>query len=693
MEVAADFRIGSKHGIQLALAPYDCRRPLLIDPSIDFVSYFGGPGSESVGRLRIDGDGNLLMSGASQSQVAPTLDPFSQPSLIVWSPYIFKFTPDGSKLLFYVTIAVDAFTRATGLAVDGAGNLLLTGWTSALQLPLKNAVDSQFQAKLYTGYATKFASDGRTIVYSTYFGGSGDDMPFGGAEVDAAGNLYFAGQTSSQDLPIRNALQPVHGGGAVKTLVGLIPLGGPMDCYIGKLAPDGRIVYSTYLGGTHSDYCSAIAVAPDGTVIVTGVSNSNDFPVVNAIQTSMYTAQRVPENYTTPFIAKLQADGQGLVFSTFFAGNVFGQIQATALDVAGNIYVAGYLSAGLTTKNAFVDTSTLLSPFAAKLDSSGQNILYSTYLYNNTSPTIANLIDSIVAAPDGSLYLAGSTNAPDFPLWHPIQSHFQGGGITNSDFFLTRIAPGGSSLVFSTYLGGNGMDSGPTLALAPDGHLYFAGNTQSTNIQTQNAFQSSFGGATDIVFARITDDSVVQSPPFPVSAAALAYRYVQGAAAPDPQTILVQSSPYTSASDQPWLTTVVSSDDATQLKVSADPTGLDPGVYHATLTLADASGGTVTVQVALTVLGAPPRLDAVSPNSIAVGSDDTEITFTGAGFGPNTTVLFGGVAFPGFQAKVDDGGTLRCTIPRSYLKNPGVLLFSLQNPQSAASQQLPVLVQ
>src|SRR5581483_979854 len=162
------------------------------------------------------------------------------------------------------------------LAIDNAGNLMIAGETAALQLPLKNAIDSHFQATVATVFAAKWTPDGRSLVFSTYFGGSGSEHAIAGAAVDGTGNLYFAGTTSSQDLPVRNAMQPSHGGGGQGLFAnGLIwkgVIGTPLDCYVAKLSPQGQLVFSTYLGGSDDDYCTAMALTPEGDVVVGGNS-------------------------------------------------------------------------------------------------------------------------------------------------------------------------------------------------------------------------------------------------------------------------------------------------------------------------------------------------------------------------------------------------------------------------------------
>ena len=394
-------------------------------------------------------------------------------------------------------------------------------------MPLKNAIDSQFKAKQETVFATKWTADGRSMVYSTYFGGSGNEFA-AGAEVDSAGNLYFAGTTSSLDLPTFNALQPAHGGGLYAAM--LSPLwwtnSGGIDCFVAKLSPQGQLVFGTYLGGAGDDLCSGMALAPDGGVVLAGESEApavgSGFPMVNAIVgTPPPLANSMAVIHEgSAIVAKLRGDGQSLAFSTYVGPSlagpaVGGLVRAVAVDPDGNIYFGGYCDSGLASKNAIQPNNPRAASFSESacvgaLDSSGQNFLYATYL-DGTAGSLATWITSIAADAQGSVYVAGNTTNSDFPLKDPLQT-FQGSPGPNTDFFLARLAPAGSPLLFSTFLGGNDFEHLTRVATAPDGSAYFAGTTFSKNIPVKNAFQPNPGGNADIVFMKIADAAVTAGP-------------------------------------------------------------------------------------------------------------------------------------------------------------------------------------
>jgi hypothetical protein len=184
---------------------------------------------------------------------------------------------------------------------------------------------------------TKLNASGSALVYSTYLGGSGSDFASGIA-VDAAGDAYVTGETSSEDFPVRNALQPTLRGATER-----------VDAFVTKLGPTGALVYSTYLGGSQEDAGSGIAVDGAGRAYVTGATTSTDFPLKDPVQAScapsLGSSGRCPEDV---FVVALDAQGSELVYSTYLGGAVgspgFPPIDAAtgiAVDRAGNAYITG----------------------------------------------------------------------------------------------------------------------------------------------------------------------------------------------------------------------------------------------------------------------------------------------------------------------------------------------------------------
>jgi hypothetical protein len=307
----------------------------------------------------------------------------------------------------------------------------------------------------------------------------GNDSDVGfGIEVDGAGNAYVTGESWSRDFPVVNPIERFDPGIQ-------------QDVIAFKLNPAGNsLVYSTYLGGTNSQTGWDIALDTAGNVYLTGHTLSDNFPVVNPIQ---------PQNKggRDAFVTKINAAGSALVYSTYLGSN--GNLDyglSIAVDDAGNAYVTGqtYLD-GFPTVNAIQPTSGGFGEaFISKLNASGTALVYSTYLGGADN----ELGDDIAVDSAGSVYITGHTESDNFPTANALQP-------TKSAFvdaFVTKLNPAGSALVYSTYLGGNNRDGDYESNIAVDsaGNAYIASNTASTDFPTVNAFQTEFRGLDDDVF-------------------------------------------------------------------------------------------------------------------------------------------------------------------------------------------------
>ena len=436
-------------------------------------------------------------------------------------------------LSYSTLLGGSGFDSALALAVDSSGSAYVAGFTDSLNFPATNPVQS-FNGGGNDVFVAKLSPGGNALVYCTYLGGSGDDRASAIA-VDAQGSAYIAGSTSSQNFPVRSALQPRLAGYRNAFVAKLSPAGnslvystylggnasdaangiavdasgsayvvgdttsfsfpstgfqrgihGVQDAFVAKLSADGsRLAYSTYLGGSSEDHGAAIAVDGGGAVYVTGATSSTDFPVLNA-------TQRYNGGGQDAFVARLSADGNYLLFSTYLGGSGgtvgYPEIgQAIALDTNGNAYVTGVtsspdfpLSGALqTVRNGAWDA------FVTKLDPSGA-MVYSTYL-GGSGVDVGN---GIAVDDLGAAYIAGYTISTDLPVSNALQSVNAG----DYDAFLARLSPAGDVVQYLSYLGGSGSDSATAVALDPIADVYVAGFTLSTNFPLQNAFQTSNGG-------------------------------------------------------------------------------------------------------------------------------------------------------------------------------------------------------
>jgi hypothetical protein len=374
-----------------------------------------------------------------------------------------------------------------GIAVDPTtGDALVTGVTDSTDFPTANPLQPTNHG-FENVFVARLSADGSTLVYSTYLGGSGTDVGYGIAVDPATGEALVTGLTGSPDFPTANPLQPNYGGGG--------------DAFVARLSADGStLVYSTYLGGSGSDVGFGIAVDPStGDTLVTGWTSSTNFPTANPLQ----------PNYggglADAFVARLSADGSRLVYSTYLGGSGNDYGNRIAVDpTTGDALVTGETSStNFPTANPLQPYygGGLYDAFVARLSADGSALVYSTYLGGSGTDIGYGIA---VDPTTGDALVTGYTTSPNFPTANPLQPTNH--GIEN--VFVTRLSADGSALVYSTYLGGSGLDEGNGIAVDPaTGDAVVTGVTDSTNFPTANPLQPNYGGGyRDAFVARLSAD-------------------------------------------------------------------------------------------------------------------------------------------------------------------------------------------
>jgi len=351
------------------------------------------------------------------------------------------------------------------------------------------------------------------LEYSTYLGGPKLDRAWAVA-ADASGNAYLAGETLSilKDLPAQ-PFQTNFGGGT--------KYGG--DGFVAKLDPTGtNFVYFTYLGGDSLEAVNGIAVDETGAAYVTGYTISTNFPVLPgafqpAISGTNIAVYNVP--YTDAFVTKLDPDGLP-VYSTYLGGEVAETGGAIAVDSSGNAFIAGYTESALVFRitnevrtlrcTNFFETNLMCGIETVRTNVSTARLLVPSLVTTNviliefTAPQITNTFGTSYVAKAvterTTLTLLGSLKLTDgFPLANAVQTNNAGG----PDLFVCKLSPDGSSLLFSTYLGGAiSRDFGTGIGLDPAGNVIVSGVADDLDFPVTNAIQPFFAGARDAVVAK-----------------------------------------------------------------------------------------------------------------------------------------------------------------------------------------------
>lgn len=318
------------------------------------------------------------------------------------------------------------------------------------------------------------------ISYSSFLGGSSEEVAYGIA-VDRDGNSYITGFTESIDFPAstKNAMPA-----------------GVRHAFVAKLDPTGStLLYATYLDGSGMDIAYAVAVDSSNNAYITGSTTSGDFPTTSG---AFRTASK--GGLSDAFVAKLNASGDGLVYSTYLGGTLEDSGYGVALDSSNEAIIAGFTSstdfptaAAYRTKNG----GGLSDAFVTKLNASGTALIYSTYLGGAGEDVAYGVaVDAL-----GNAYVAGYEASTDFPVTPgAVQSKNAGG----YDAFVTALNTSGAAL-YSTLLGGDKEDYAMSIAVDRDGSAYVTGYTASSGYPaTSGAFQHTKANGYDAFLTKLT---------------------------------------------------------------------------------------------------------------------------------------------------------------------------------------------
>ena len=476
--------------VVIEVGEYDATKPLIIDPVLVYSTYLGGSGIDEGSSIAVDDDGQAYVAGFTESLDFPLARAEQPVAGGGQDAFVAKLSADGERLIYATYLGGSGQDNAVSIATDSHGKAYITGFTTSPNFPTLHAAQPALRGSA-NSFVTKLNERG-SLVYSTYLGGS--KLDFGsGVAVDAWGNVYVTGITSSPDFPLAHALQPTFGGVS--------------DAYVAKLDRwSGRLVFSTYLGGGSTDGGTGVAVDAAGNVYVAGVTNSADLRTVNPLQSSY------GGSLSDGFVAKFNPRCSELIYTTYLGGSRVDRIFRLVVDDEGNAYVTGDTdSPDFPTANAWQPTiGGGTDAFVAKINPSGSAMVYSTYLGGDNVDGGA----AIAVERSGAAVVAGYTSSVNFPTLMPVRETNSGGP---SDAFVARLDRQGR-LAFSTYLGGAGVDTGFGVAVDSKGKAYVMGMTDSTDFPVENPLQETKGGAEDIFIAKL---NTVASTPVITDAEAL----------------------------------------------------------------------------------------------------------------------------------------------------------------------------
>jgi alpha-tubulin suppressor-like RCC1 family protein len=488
-EIDAKFVEKGRNAFGFQIRKYDENKPLIIDPLL-YSTFVGGSSYDYGHSIAVDMEGNIYVTGNTRSSDFPTTEnAYNRTHGDGLDCFVFKLSADGSTLLYSTFIGGSSYDSGQSIAVDMEGNIYVTGNTESGDFPTTANAYNRTHGDGFDCFVFKLSADGSTLLYSTFVGGSSHDSGYSIA-VDMEGNTYVTGNTQSGDFPTtENAYNRTFGGGYI-------------DCFVFKLAANGStMLYSTFIGGNDWDMGRSITLDNQGNAYITGETVSVNFP------TSINAYNNTHGGESDCFICKLSADGSTLLYSTFIGGNDEDYGISITLDSQGNMYLTGRTSSPNfpTTKNVYNRTHSGYygDCFVCKLSADGSYLHYSTFVGGNEW----DMGRSIVIDEEDNTYVCGTTKSKNFPTSINAYNNTHGG---EYDCFVFKLSVDGSTLLYSTFVGGSSSESGYSIAIDMEGNAYVTGNTQSGDFPTTaNAYNRTFGGGYNdcFVFKLLIEDA------------------------------------------------------------------------------------------------------------------------------------------------------------------------------------------
>ncbi len=532
IEVSCNF-VKNQKGIVFNLAQYNKNYPLTIDPTV-FSDYVGGSGDDAVASLKMMPNGYVVVAGWTGSNNFMTT-PGVYDSLLSGDKDVFvrkyKVAASTRELVFSTIIGGTDADKANGVDFDDNSDIYITGATSSADYPTLNSINLKF-AGVTDGFITKLSIDGKSILYSSYFGGSKEDVATD-ITVDADRSVAICGYTNSMNYNI-------YGSADQTSLKGLY------DAFITKINTKGTsYVFSSYWGGTSNDKANAIKTDSEGFLFVVGETNSADFPIVpyrvsNGGWGNPPAGTVLEKPYSLKlsggidaWAMKMSSSGSGTEYSTFFGGKADDRATGVTYAEDGTLVFCGETS--IETGTAIFPTSASpyskvnkggVDGFAARLDkikistagggggptytTKNQDLIFSTFFGGSTNDYVSSM--SKFVANDG-FYIVGKTNSSTFPIvGDDVVKKIAG----KYDAYVVKISTYGTDLIWSTFYGGSGDEEGLAVSSSPTGEVYIAGSTASPDIIKPNInFQPKYGGGvTDGFITKMTMQTLEITYPF-----------------------------------------------------------------------------------------------------------------------------------------------------------------------------------
>ncbi|MCU0799165.1 MAG: fibronectin type III domain-containing protein [Candidatus Thermoplasmatota archaeon] len=483
--IGASFILQGQDRYGISLDSFDSSRPVIVDPLV-FSTYYGGTDEDDAYDIDRDPSGNLYVAGYTYSWDFPITKSAYQTSNNGYSDiFVFKMSSDGTTISYSTYIGGSDYDFSQAIKVDGAGNAYVTGGSYSLDFPTTSGAFNETHwntIDYMDAIVFKLDPKGSSLIFSTYV--AGEDMDAGlDIGIDSVGSSFVVGISASTEFPTTSGAYDEDHNGDIDIILFMLS-------YTGSY-----LKYSTYIGGDDTDIGYSLDYVSQDAIYLTGSTYSYDFPVTGNVRL----------NGMTDVVAlRMDLGNSTLIYSTLIGGDDEEEGYGIDVDDLGNAYITGYTWGGSrsmfptttgafdTTFNGFIDT------FVLKLDRKGSSLLYSTYI----GGTEEEEGRSIILDEDSNSYVCGFTASSDHPI-SPGADYpsFQGGYL---DAVVCKLDNTGSSLLYSTYLGGSSDETAYSIILDPAKKAIVTGSTDSKNYPTTTGVvQTTLMGAYDCFVTKL----------------------------------------------------------------------------------------------------------------------------------------------------------------------------------------------
>ncbi len=460
------YQLRDGNDVGFAVGAYDPTVLLTIDPQLLYSTHLGGSDNEGGNRIALDPAGNIYVTGTTSSLDFPTTKDAQSPDYSESATgssqmFVTKFDATTHRLVYSTYLGGSAGGYDPCIAVDNSGSAFLTGKTNSADFPTTDWAYAKTGSGDQDIFVTKIDPSGSSLVYSTLIGGSIGD---GGAAiaVDEQGNAFVAGTTYSSDFPTTPGAYQENPQGSG-------------DAFVLKLHPEGTdLIYATRLGGTGHDEATGIILEPDGAVIVTGTTGSDDFP------TTAGSCCQHRTGGTDLFAAKISPSGSDLLFATYIGGSGDDEAAGCARCPDGSIAIAGNTRSSdfPAPDTAFQQTNNgTTNGFVTRLNATGSGIVATALLGGTGSDGIRG----IAVDEEGDVYVTGDTGSPDFQTTSGAYQQTSG---KESGAFVARLNASLTTLPYATFLGDGIHSTGADIAAAGNNTIWMTGKTMDVTFPT-----------------------------------------------------------------------------------------------------------------------------------------------------------------------------------------------------------------